>query len=147
MPQVKQENIIITILPTIIGLVVGLVAIIGMEVLESNLFPLPEGYESNPLLIQAYIDSTPVWLKVMELITWAIGTLTGSTLATFLARTHKTGHGLMVGVLLLAGGLVFMEIFRHPLWFWISSMFAFLPFSYLGSRIGLYLSKTKDDQS
>lgn len=141
MTDKDHKGIFLNIVATGTGLILGVVTILGMELLESNLYPLPANYAENPNLLQAYFTDAPTWLKIIELVTWAVGSFAGSMIAAFLSRSNKLGQALLVGSLLMVTGILFMEIFQHPLWYWIGSLVAFLPFSYLGGTFGIKLSK------
>ena len=53
-----------------------------------------------------------------------------------MAHRSPIPHGLVLGVLFLAGGIVNMLLLPHPVWFWVLGVAVFLPSAYLGAKLG-----------
>jgi hypothetical protein len=128
-----------SIFAVVTGLIVASIVIATGELVRNRLYPPPNGPEATEMEIErarrrlavnsslraqgryqdAYLQAgdialdLPISQLVAVLLSCAIGTVPGAWLAASLARRAPKLHGLVVGALLLAAGLIIM--FMVPL--------------------------------
>jgi predicted MFS family arabinose efflux permease len=70
---------------------------------------------------------------VAVLAAYAGGSFVGAAVAGQIAKRVPICHGLIVGVLLMAGGVATMFAIPNPLWFRIAGLLVFLPSAWWGA--------------
>ena len=79
----------------------------------------------------------PLGALLMVLLSYAIGTSAGSFVgAKFAAGDEPFRQGLFVTVLILIAGIMNLNAFPHPIWFWAGSIIVILGSGYYGAQIG-----------
>ena len=119
------------------GLVAGFVVITCVEAVGSSVYPPPAALDfTDSESVNAYVTHLPLGACLFVLAAWGAGCLLGSWLATRLAAGRRPRPGVIVGVILLAAGVVNMLMLPHPAWFWVAAFVVFPVFTYLGTRLG-----------
>ncbi len=117
------------------GIVLGIVIVFSVETISSKIYPLPPGIDAtNKDAMRLYMPHIPRGALLLVLSGWILGTFLGAWTAARLAR--RALQGVVVAVVLLAGGVANMMMIPHPPWFWVASILAFLIGGYAGSRLG-----------
>ena len=130
------------ILAVLAGIVAGSVIIFLTEMLGHTVYPLPEGIDiKNPESIKDYIETAPVGAFLMVILGWVFGSLTAGFVATIIAPDDYARYGMICGVILLAMGIANMAMIPHPAWMWVLGILVFLPFAWLGYKLGLRARK------
>lgn len=118
------------------GAVTAVVVISGVEVLGHRFYPPPTGMDFNdPASVRALAPTMPVGAFLFVLSAYLLGSVVGAWAAARLAGHRPVTHGLIVGVLMLAGAVYNMARIPHPGWFQVAAVVVFLPAAYLGARL------------
>lgn len=118
------------------GLVVGVITITAVEAAGHSLFPVAPAMDPNhPELMADYIKSLPLSALLFIIFAWAMGSLIGGSISTFVSRDQKSVTALICGALLMLLGVVNLLTFPHPIWFWVLGIGVYLPFAWVGFRI------------
>ena len=120
------------------GLVAGFVVIACVEAVSSMVYPPPAGLDfTDSEAVNAYVTHLPLGAFLFVLAAWGAGCFLGSWLATRIAAGRRPRPGVIVGVILLAAGVVNMLMLPHPSWFWVAAFVVCPVFTYLGTRLGV----------
>jgi hypothetical protein len=117
------------------GLIFSIAVIFVMQFINYSLYPIDEGYNLN--LDQQYADFVkynPLFLAGIW-ISNATGSFSGGALARLVRYDLSTKEASVIGLVLMVLGYLNMAAMPHPVWFWIISAFAFIPFSWYGAYI------------
>jgi hypothetical protein len=126
-----------SVIPVWVGMVVAGLAITVIEFLGSKVYPPPLGMNpEDPASVRAAMALMPPGALLFVLLGWIVGTFAGAWVTARMAYRSPITHGLVLGALFLAGGIVNMLLLPHPVWFWILGVMVFLPAAYLGARLG-----------
>lgn len=124
-----------------IGLFAGMTAIWVVMVIGHAVYPPPQELDhNNREAIEAYMTTAPLGAFLFILLGWAVGSYVAGLVSTLIAKDNKSIHALICGCILLFLGIYNLVSFTHPVWFWPSLAFIFIPFAWLGFRT---LSKKK----
>lgn len=127
-----------SVLALLLGALLAGVLIMAVEFLGSTLYPLPAGMDPHdPESIKAAMAHLPIGSLLLVLLGWIVGTFAGAWLAARIADRAPIAHGLGLGALFLAAGIVNMLEIPHPLWFWVLGVAVFLPAAYVGARLAV----------
>lgn len=118
------------------GLIVGFVVSLGIELVNSQLYPLPPGINRHdPVAVKAALTQLPAMALIGKLVGWVLAALTGAWVATRIARgDHRPAWFL--GVLLVAAAVGNMLAIPHPVWFWVAGLALYPAGILLGARLG-----------
>jgi hypothetical protein len=126
------------ILAVIVGAVVAVLFISGVEAVAHVIYPPPPGMKfDDPAVIKAFVDSMPLGAFLMVLLAHALGSLAGPAAATLAGGRTSLIPGVIVGALLLAAGIMNAAMLPHPVWFKIVDLAVYLPLAYLSARLTL----------
>ena len=125
-----------SVLAVVVGVMVTMGLIMGIEAVCNHLYPLPPGVDLHDHdAIRTYMGELPVGAFLLLLVGWAIASCAGAWVAARIAGRAKLIHGLIVGAWFLAGAIITMLMIPHPVWMVIGSIAALAGCSYLGARI------------
>ncbi len=130
------------ILSVIAGLGAGVAVLIVLELLTAFLFPLPKGIDlslADEETKEFLMQMMPKGVMIMLLSNYLIASLAGGFVSSLISK--KIWHPLMVGGLLTVANIFNLMEVPHPFWLAVTSMFMFLPFAFLGGKIGLMVKK------
>lgn len=120
------------------GLVVAVLEIACIQVVSSMIYPPPADLDmNNPEALGEYMANMPLSALLLVLVSYAVGTLLGTWLATRLGYRRHFAHGIAVGLLLVLAGVVNMISLPHPAWFAVASVVVFLVFT----GVGIWLAR------
>jgi hypothetical protein len=130
-------------LSIIVGLISCFLVIFIVEIIGHTLNPLPVDV-NNPEEFRHYIQhEAPEAFYLLVLSGYAIGSFTGGMVTAWISVNKKIIHAMTVGGILMGLGVYNLVLIRHPSWVIVTAFFTFLPFAYLGGRIGKGLSTKK----
>lgn len=132
------------ILAVITGILSSGIIIILVEGLSPRLFEVPR--ITNQQELEAFIKAAPAVFHLFILLAYALGSFGGGLAASFIAKDKKQNRAMTVGGIAMGFGVFNLVSLHHPMWVILMSMIAFLPFSYLGSRLGIKWSTTKEEE-
>lgn len=121
-----------SIIAVVLGALLAGVTVAAVEFLGQRLFPPPPGLDFNN---REAMMSLPTGTFVFLLLAWALGALAGGWLAARLAPRKPLLHGMIVGALLMAGGVMNLVTIPHPVWVTILGLLVFLPAAYMGASL------------
>ena len=128
----------------VLGVVVGIVANMGLVMLGGIVLPPPEGVDPTELeSIRANIGSYSPLQFVPPFVAHAVGTLIGAGLATAISRSASFWPALVVGGWFLLGGIAMVALIPEtPVWFMAVDLgLAYLPMALLGHRLARTLGR------
>jgi hypothetical protein len=131
MPQFTRS-----VMAVVAGCLAAYFHIGAIQALSRIIYPPPEGLDpAKPETMAAYMKVIPTGAMLMILLAWLVGTFAGSWLTARLAPEPKRNHGLIIGALFTIAAMASMVAIPHLAWFWVASLAAFLPVSYLGAAL------------
>ncbi|WP_421788423.1 hypothetical protein [Hyphobacterium sp.] len=108
------------ILGIVAGLVAAVVTVMIVETIGHMIFPPPEGVDiTDPEQLAAIMSEIPLGAKITVLVAWAIGIFIGGTLAILISKRNWSAW--IVGLAVLAMGIVTMTMIPHPVWMMIAT--------------------------
>lgn len=123
-------------LAVVIGLLSSMITLTLLELLNSKLFPFPEGLNpKDPIAIKQAIDAMPFGAKVLQLISYFISSLVGGLVGTKIINAESKNPALIVGAILTFFGLINSVTLGEPVWFGICSFLMYVPGAYMGYRL------------
>jgi len=119
------------------GIVVAVVGVFAIEALGQVVYPPPPGLDlTKPESIKAMMKNIPVGALLFVLLAMVVGTAAGGGVAARIAPRKPVLHAMIVGVVLLAFGVMNLVAIPHPTWFAIVNVLTFLPAAYVGALAG-----------
>ena len=122
------------VLPVVVGTIAGMLLIkLGEDQLQ-KLYPLPAGIDkSNVEALANAIAGMPKAAFELLLLNYAISSFIAGVAAALVAGRKMMGPAVVVGIILTLGGLFNVITFpKQPVWFSVSNLLVYLPFSLLG---------------
>lgn len=120
------------------GFVAANVIMLAVVSINSVLYPEIVGAvrSNDPKALELAIAAPgSIGALLVVLASWVLGSLAGGFVAAQISKRSSVVHGLIVGGLFMAGGIANNLAYPTPLWFWVATMFAFLPTAYAGARL------------
>ena len=120
----------------VLGLLMGVFVVAAGEMVGHALWPPPPGLDAtNPEHLARLMQEIPKAALVAVVVSWALGAFAGGAVA---ARVGKSiGPAIIVGVILLAAGVMTMIQIPHPAWMWACGVLVPIPAAWLGARLAL----------
>lgn len=126
-----------TILSAIAATLVGFFVIAIFEMIGHQIVPPPEGLDpTDAESIKAHMDQISVAALLLIWLSYIAGSFVAGAISAILARENQTKAALISGVLLLLAGCLNLYLVPHPLWFSSGTILSYIPFAFLGSKIG-----------
>ena len=123
-----------SIIAVVLAVLLAGVVIAAVQLLNTQIFPLPPGVDFNDReAMSRAVSSMPTGGFVLLLLSYTLGALAGGWLAARMAPRRPLLHAMIVGVLLLAAGVMNFVSIPHPLWVTVLGLLIFLPMSWLGA--------------
>lgn len=144
--QITHKKIIMirNILSIVFGIVSSFIVILLIETIGHYISPPPVNFDLNKQdELKTYIESAPAIVFIMVLIAYAVGSFIGGLVAALIATDNKNGKALTVGGILLGLGVINLIMIPHPIWMIILGLAVFIPFAYIGGKIGIKLTTKK----
>ena len=103
----------------VFGLVVASIWIFAIQSVYGILYPLPAGVQMDDReAMGRFLADNPVRLLVGA-GAYLVGTFIGGWMSGRTAKQKAVLHGLFVGIVLFAVGVVNLLKVPHPAWFWV----------------------------
>lgn len=127
----------------IAGLISCFLVIFIIGIIGHTLNPLPVDM-SNPEEFSNYIQrEAPEAFYLLILSGYAMGSFTGGVVTAWISINKKIIHAMTVGGIMMGIGIYNLILIGHPSWVIVTAFFTFLPFAYMGGRIGKGFSSKK----
>jgi hypothetical protein len=124
------------IVGAVVGIAIAIATVMLMEWLSHSIHPLPPGLDVNDsAAMNNYLDSVPPTAMLLVLIGYLVGTFDGTLVACLIGRVQPMFYALLIGVLMLAGTISTLIMFRHPTWFSIASIVGIAFFAWFGAKL------------
>ena len=125
------------ILSVIAGIIAGTIVIYLVEIVSLKVYPPPAGVDvmkDKQALIE-YIRSAPLSAMLIVLLGYVLGSFVAGWLSARISASIR--QPLICGVVLMAFGIMNLVDIPQPLWFSISTTISYIPFAYLGGKLGM----------
>jgi hypothetical protein len=125
------------ILGIVAGVLIAFAAVFLIEQIVGLVVPAPPDFNMrDPEAVRARVASLPMWVILVVLVGWVVGTALGSWAAVRIARTAAIWPGLVVGALVFLATAYNVMTIPHPIWF-VGLAIVTIPIaSWLGARRG-----------
>ena len=125
-----------SIIAVVLAVLLAGVVIAAVQLVNTQIFPLPPGVDFNDReAMSRAVSSMPAGGFVLLLLSYTLGALAGGWLAARMAPRRPLLHAMIVGVLLLAAGVMNFVSIPHPLWVTVLGLLIFLPMAWLGASL------------
>ncbi len=122
------------ILGIVAGIAVAFFIILLVENFDEWLYPVPVDLDaSDAAALTAYVFTMPLPAKLLVVFGWFLGSFGGAWLCLRISDTPWTAW--IIIALLIAGGVLNMRMFGHPLWMQAGAVVAPLLGGWLGWRL------------
>jgi hypothetical protein len=119
----------------IAGLVIAFLLVQGAELLVHKLYPPPPGTNMKDFnAVKAFVATLPTPAFVLVLTGWLIGTLAETFTAARIGRSAVPAY--VLGVILLAGGIMNSIVIPQPVWFSAASFVIYIGMTFAGAALG-----------
>ena len=126
-----------TMFSVMLGMLVALMTMLGLEFVGTWMFPMPAGQLNNEADLAAIVASAPTGKLVWVLAGWLVAAFCGGWVAARLSRVHRMGAAIAVGVLIVLGVIANAWMLPHPLWMTLLGVIGPVPLAWCGGRLVL----------
>lgn len=119
------------------GVLIAVALVFVIEWVVGLIVPAPADFNMrDPEQVRARVAGLPMWVILLVLAGWLIGTGLGSWAAVRIARTTRLWPGLVVGAIIFLATLYNIMTIPHPIWFVGIALIAIPIASWVGARAG-----------
>ena len=130
-------DILKDIFGVIIGTFVGGIIIAIVQTVGMTMYPPPADFDPTvPEQMATLIQNLPIKALLFVPLAYALGSFFGGMLSAKICNQPKYIYALITGGLLMLGGISNLLTFPHPTWLAILNIGVFLPFAFIGGKIG-----------
>lgn len=123
-----------SIIAVIVGAVVAMLLVSGVEMIGYRIWPPPTGMKTNDIeSVRAAMGEMPLGALVTVAVAWIVGAYGGALVARGISQ-HRV-PGLIVGALIAAGSIANLVMVTHPVWFWPVALVVVPLAAMLGARV------------
>ena len=129
------------IVSTVIGIGIGMVAMMLMHYLSAFIYPMPDGVKFGTIEFNEYMKVVPTGALILAILSHSIGSFAASILSSLLSRYSEWRNTksfrfqyLIIGVFFTYAGWENLNSIPHPSWFKIDLLF-YIPAAYFGYKI------------
>jgi hypothetical protein len=120
----------------VLGIVAAWLIVAAAEAAVHRMYPPPAGVDMHSFAsVKGYVANLPLPAFVLVLVGWLFGTFAGVFLATTVGRGPVPGY--ILGVLLLAAGIVNAVMIPQPVWFTAFSFLIYIAATIVGVKLGV----------
>jgi hypothetical protein len=124
-------------LAVILGIIAGSVINAGLILLGNALFGAPEGLDLlDAESVKAHADKLTTANFVSTLFAHQLGTLVGAFVGAKIAPVSKMMFSIGIGVWFLGCGIYASTLIPAPVWFIIADFVLYIPFAFIGGKLG-----------
>lgn len=126
-----------TMFSVMLGMVVAMMVMLGLEFVGTWMFPMPAGQLASGADLTEIVANAPTGKLVWVLLGWLLAAACGGWVAARVARVHRRGAAIAVGVLIVLGVLGNAWMLPHPLWMTLLGVIGPIPLAWCGGRLAL----------
>lgn len=126
-----------TMFSVMLGMVVAMMVMLGLEFLGTWLVPMPVGPLGDEADLAVIVANAPTAKLAWVLAGWLVAAVCGGWVAARLARVHRMGAAIAVGVLIVLGVIANAWMLPHPLWMTLLGVIGPIPLAWCGGRLVL----------
>ena len=124
----------------IVGVIVAMILVQGVEMLSHVIYPIPEDMDfADTERVRVFMSTLPVGAILSIGLAWSIGAFGGTLVGAWIATAKPLVYAIVVGGFVLAGAITMLILLPHPWWFTISAPLAVVVGAYLGMYIATRL--------
>ncbi|MCB9246797.1 MAG: hypothetical protein H6606_10255 [Flavobacteriales bacterium] len=139
----KQINWI-RVLGILAGMLIGGVVVGFVEGIGHEMFPLPEGFDSNNKdNIRAYLDTAPTLAILMVPIAWIVGAFCASFIATLIAPKYWRSNRFIISAIFLILSIAMLTMLPSTWYMWAIALLLLFPFGFMGSGLAGMIRKER----
>ncbi|MGB0918136.1 MAG: hypothetical protein ACPGU4_11140 [Flavobacteriales bacterium] len=132
-----MNPILRNVLAVVAGIVVGMIANMGIIMASGSVVPPPEGVD--PSNMESIAENIHLYSPIhflMPFLAHAAGSFFGALVAALLAVTHKMKFAIGLGIWTLIGGIMAATMIPSPTWFIVVDLgLAYIPTAFLAGKI------------
>ncbi len=123
-------------LAVVIGLLSSMIVLTLLELLNSKIFPFPEGINpKDSVAIKQAIVAMPFGAKLLQIISYFVASVVGGLVSTKIVNAESKNPALIVGSILTFFGLINSVTLGEPIWMAACSFLMYVPGAYLGYKL------------
>lgn len=125
------------IIAVLLGVIVGMIANMGIIMLSSSIIPPPEGVDNTTMEgLKAGMHLFEAKHYIMPFLAHALGTLVGAFTTAKLAANNRLKFAIAIGVFFLLGGITNIFMLPSPIWFTVLDLgLAYIPMSIIAYKL------------
>lgn len=121
----------------IAGLIAGFIVVFLVENAGHSFYPAAENIEfGDKEALKKMIDNLPAGALLVVIFAYACGSFAAGLVCALISSKNKKENSIITGMILLILGLINLFTVPHPVWFWVLNIIVYLPFAYLGGKLG-----------
>ena len=125
-----------TVLGVVAGLAAMFVVILLVEWLGAQLFPPPQGLDMrDPDALATALAQMPLGALAVIVVAWVLGAFAGGWVAARIAVAHPRVAAVIVSLAVVAGVVMMVLSFPHPLWMTVLGLALPVPAALAGARL------------
>lgn len=125
-----------TLLGVLAGLATMFVVIMLVELLGAQVFPPPEGVDMrDPQVLASAMAQMPLGALAMVVVAWVLGAFAGGWVAARVSVAHPRAAAAIVALAVVAGVVLMVLSFPHPLWMTVLGLVLPVPAALAGARL------------
>lgn len=130
-------KIVRSILAIVLGTIVAMTTIMGIQGISSRMYPLPDDISPNDMKqLNELLPTLPIGAMLMVLLSWEAGAFAGGGMAALIAASARCVHAGIIGGLVLVGTIAILWMMpAHPDWMKIAGLLLPLPVSLLAGKL------------
>lgn len=125
-----------TLLGVLAGLATMFVVIMLVELLGAQVFPPPDGVDMrDPQVLASAMAQMPLGALAMVVLAWVLGAFAGGWVAARVSVAHPRAAAAIVALAVVAGVVLMVLSFPHPLWMTVLGLVLPVPAALAGARL------------
>ena len=125
-----------TVLGVVAGLAAMFVVIMLVEFAGAQWFPPPEGVDMrDPEVLASAMAQMPIAALALVVVAWVLGAFAGGWVAAKVSVAHPRVAAVVVALAVVAGVVMMVLSFPHPLWMTVLGLVLPVPAALAGARL------------
>lgn len=125
-----------TLLAIVLGVLAGFLVVMLVQMLSMAMYPLPADVNpADPATMGDLFSRMPAGAIALVLVSHGLGAFAGGWVSAWRAPMRPILHGLVVGAIVLAAGVMNLRALPHPAWFVVADLALYLPCAFVGAKL------------